>query len=452
MKKNLLKIVLFSLVTNLAFGQNGTRPDTDKVIVGSKVVRTIDVLANDNAVAGKSYQLQSVYYSITSPSTFITIGISGNKTTYTAIQNLTTNDTFFYVAKDLNSGTNDTNYVVITKDNLVQDLYPGDANKDNLCNHIDILNIGIAYGKSQFIREGIYLNNDWAPVRAYDWTGSNLSSNHRFSDANGDGIVDSIGDVSTVLKNYNRFIGSTNVQYSPTGGESFNIITADTLIINSPNSTLQLKINLGTITSKISKAYGIAFTLKCDTAIANPSKINFKASKWFDDQHATLNFSKVNKSTGEIEITIVRKNGLNNDGGGELGVIDVVVEDILLITNPIFNTNFVIEKAVLIDSNYKLLPVTLPAAKPVYMKKSTSSIENTTNNKSLTYFFNSSNNLILENNKMATLDVSIYNVLGKQIVQKQMNGLQTSDINISNWSAGIYFIKTQNEIYKMMIK
>ena len=46
------KLLLFALLGSSVFtlmGQNGTRPDEAKVILGSEVVRTINIIANDNA-------------------------------------------------------------------------------------------------------------------------------------------------------------------------------------------------------------------------------------------------------------------------------------------------------------------------------------------------------------------------------------------------------------------
>lgn len=450
MDKKLLKLLIIFIGFQSMKGQNGTRPDSDKVIVGSQVVRTIAVLANDNAVAGKNYQLTSVFHSVTSPSTNIDIAVSGNNVTYKDKQNSANTDTFFYVAKDLISGISDTNYVVITKDNLNYDLYPGDANKDNICNNIDVLNIGIAYGKAQIVREGIFLTNDWLPVKAYDWTLSNNKSNYRYSDANGDGTVDSLGDVGTIYKNYNRTISTTNITYSPTGGQSFQIIVSDTFKVASPSSSFQIKINLGSTSTKILNAYGISFTVKYDTSILKANKINFSASKWFSDQSTTLNFSKINELKGEIDLTIVRKSGNNDAGFGELGVIDVVIDDILGGLAGGLNTNFEVTKAVLIDSTYNLLPVTLPSPKSVYVKKSSSGISNSQTIKSLNYYFNSEDGLVLENKKSSTLEIAIYNILGKKITSKFLSPYQSSDVDVSSWSQGIYFIKTNSEVYKFM--
>lgn len=446
-QKLLLTILVYSGMHGL-LAQNGTRPDEAKVILGSGVVRTIPVLANDNAVAGKNYQLTSVYHSVTSSASDIQINIVGANATYKALHSDVRNDTFFYIATDVNTNIKDTNYVVVKKDALSLDLYPGDANRDNICNHIDILNIGIAYGRTEIAREGVYLSENWAPVRAYDWALTNMKSNYRYADANGDGTVDSIGDVRTVVKNYNRTIGLVNVHYSPSGGESFQIQVPDTLTTSTSTGNATLRLLLGSAAAKVEKAYGLAFTLKFNPLHIKPENISFKPSAWYTDNASTLHFSQANGSTGELEIAVVRKSGIGGAGQGELGVIDVVIEDIL----DIISTDFEIIKPVLIDSAYNVLPVNLPAPKPVhFVKKLSSSIQNVQKNVNLRYTMHDAI-LSLKNEHTKNLEVSIVNILGKEVARKVLAPQQQIETDTQMWSSGIYFLKTAHEAYKILVK
>jgi hypothetical protein len=449
MKRKLLLSALLCSSMHILLGQNGTRPDNAKVILKSGVVRTINVLANDNAVAGKTYEVVDIYKTTLKD---ITITHSSPNVTYQDNHHAVQNDTFFYIARDINSGSLDTNYVVIVKDELSQDLYPGDANKDNLCNHIDVLNIGIAYGKNEIMREGKFLTTNWEAVSAYDWTLTNNKSNYRYSDANGDGLVDSAGDVGTVLKNYNRSIGLTNVHYSPTGGESFSIVLPDTIALESNVKAFQFSVHLGTNANKVRKSYGIAFTLKFNQAYINPDKITFKASKWFTDQESTLNFTKVNNGNGELDVVIVRKSGKNSDGEGELGIVDIVEIDVLGgLVDPI-NTSFEILKPVLIDSTYNVLPITLPAPKSVHVVKKSSSQINIAQQKSGLRYYQNDQILTLKNENSKPLEVSIVSILGKEISKRVLAPNQLIDTDTNLWSSGIYFLKTSGEAYKIHVK
>lgn len=448
-QKLLLSVLLCSSAIALIGQQNGTRPDEARVILGSGVIRSVVVLANDNAVTGKNYELHDFFK--TSTNNFVITRI-GQNLTYQDVDHGNANDTFYYIARDLNSSTFDTNYVVIMKDGLLRDLRPGDANKDNVCNNIDVLNIGIAYGLTEIAREGIYLNDNWVPVSSYDWSLTNVKSNYRYSDANGDGTIDSMGDVSTILKNYNQQIDVVNVHYSPIGGESFQITAPDTVKFEANTGNFTVKVNLGNSSKAIERAYGLAFTIKYNPLHIKPDNISFKASSWFRDNAKTLNFSRINTSEGEMDLTIVRKTGMGGTGVGELGVIDVVIEDELGGIMDGINTNFEITKPVLIDSVYNVLPVTLPSPKPVHIVKKQSSQINTVQKNTGFRYYLTNQTLTLKNENTKPIEVSIINILGKEISKKILAPNQTIDTDINLWSSGIYFLRTASEAYKIHLK
>lgn len=450
-----MKKIYFIILLNVSFlsiySQNGTQPDSARVISGSLVTRTINVLDNDILVATKNYSLFSVYKSTTNNS--YVINIVGNSVTFRETQDIASNDTFYYVAKDNVTNTFDTNYVVVRKSNLLLDLYPGDANRDNICNNIDVLNVGVALGKTGDIREGIFNTSVWGAVKAYDWTSSNSVSNHRFSDANGDGIVDSMGDVGTINQNYNQVNTSAiSTVYSPTGGKNFIINTVDTLKVVGTSTNFQVGVELGSASSPVNSCYGIAFTIKYDTAIFKPNKVNFTPSKWFLDQHNTLNFSKINANKGEIDVAIVRKNGSNNSGGGALGIIDILVDDILGGLASGIKTDIQITKAVLVDSFLTKIPVTLATPKDlILIKKSTSSVLN--NAKKEINVYQNNDQLNIEVNRGRIDKISIYNLLGKEVYSNNSSLLnQKIEIDIANWSSGIYLVKVDSMTKKIIIK
>jgi hypothetical protein len=252
-------------------------------------MRTIDVIINDNGDVNRTYTLDTFYYSATSTPPNISVTKSGNSLNFRDIQGTLSNDTLFYIAKD-QFNVRDTNILVITKANLSLDLYPGDCNRDNICNNIDILNIGIGYGKTDQIREGIYFTDNWGPVRAYDWTQFSAKSNYRFADANGNGSIDSASDISVIFKNYGTVANTPSVTYSPVGGQIFSINAADTFALVAGNTSFQIKLQLGSSVATASYSYGVAFTLKYDTTVFKSNFIQFNPSKWFTDLHNTLNF------------------------------------------------------------------------------------------------------------------------------------------------------------------
>lgn len=442
-----MKKIYILLLCALSYGMtaaNGTQPDSGRVIVGSQVQLTIPVLNNDDVARG--YTLSAIYPT-TGP---FNISISGNNVLYNENgQGTTNNDTFYYVAKDA-SNVLDTNYVVIYKSDLTPDLFPGDANRDNICNNIDVLNIGIAYGKSQIAREGVYKSDNWTMKRAYDWTQFNAVSNYRFSDADGNGTVDSMTDVTVVLKNYNQTSNTANVTYSPTGGKTISILSSDTFKVVNTSNTFQLDLRLGNGTAADPvNSYGIAFSIKYDTTYFKANQIHFNPSKWYLDQHSTLNFARVNHPNGEMDLAIVRRDGGNGIGSGSMGIIEVVVEDILGgLTNGL-NAAFEVHKAVLIDSFYNILPVTLAAPRTVYIHKSTSSIASAS--RTSLSISQDVQHIVVQSSDLKKSELKIYNILGREVFRSTDWATHTMNIDTKNWNSGIYIIQYQNEFYKIRI-
>lgn len=434
----------------LSFGvinaQNGTQPDSARVIVGSQANISVDVLLNDNLNANKDYELISVYKSTTSTS--VNISTNGSKAQYQDPQGTTNNDTFFYVVRDKNTMTLDTNYVVVRKSDLIADLKPGDANNDNICNNLDVLNIGVAYSQIGISREGIFKSTNWGVVKAFNWNG-NFSFNYKFADANGDGVVDSLGDVATVYKNYNQTINIPSQAYSPVGGKSFVLTCADTFKVSNTDKVFQIQVALGASNDRILNSYGIAFTVQYDTNFMKAQKIKFTPSNWFMNNTNVLQFSYNNSKLGELDIAISQKNGINSSGGGEMGIIEIVIEDVLGLidgTKPKFN----ITKALLVDSSMNKVPLTLPAAaKEVVVKKSTSKIINSTKNNNIRAFY-SNQNVVIETLNFEN-EIAIYNILGKEVSKLySVRPGQKYNVDFSEMSSGIYLIKSNDTTIKLI--
>lgn len=428
------------------FAQNGTQPDSARVIVGSQANISIAVLLNDNLNTNKDYELVSVYKSTTSTS--VNISVNGSNAQYQDPQGTTNNDTFFYVVRDKNTSTFDTNYVVVRKSDLLADLKPGDANNDNICNNLDVLNIGVAFSQSGIAREGIFKTTNWGVVKAFNWTGNN-SFNYKFADANGDGIIDSTGDVSTIVKNYNQTINIPSQAYSPLGGKSFVLTCLDTFKVTNTEKSFQISVALGAQNDRIANSYGIAFTINYDTSFMKAQKIKFLPSNWFLNNTNVLQFSFNNSKSGELDIAISQKNGLNSSGGGEMGIIEIVIEDVLGLidgTKPKFN----ISKALLVDSNMNKIPLILPAAaKEVVVKKLTSKVLNSSKNNILKAYYQNQN-VIIESANFEQ-EVFIYNILGKEVSKlTALKPDQKYTIDFSNMNSGIYLIKSNDSTLKLV--
>lgn len=446
--KNLYIFILSILggMTSL-YSQNGTQADSGRVIIGSQVQLTIDVLSNDNLVAGKNYSLESVFKSVTSQA--INISVLNGKAVYQDIQGTSlANDTFFYVARNLNDNSLDTNFVVVRKTDLPLDVSPGDANKDNICNYLDVLSIGVGFGKTNQEREGIYKTNNWGVLRAYNWNESIGATNAKHADADGDGKIDSFGDIATIYKNYNRTVNAPNSSYSPTGGKNFVISSPDTLKLIGSSQTFGVKVQLGTATDKVEANHGIAFSIVYDKNLFKKDKISFVPNNWYVNA-SFIPFWFHDTANGKFDIALTKKNQVSSETWGDIGRVDIVIDDILDGLADGIQTNFKIEKALLVNESLTPLPVTIPSPKVVTLKKAGSAIQNV-NKKELQIEINSTNLIIQSNQNIKKLN--IFSILGHSMYSREsIRASQQIEIAIENWPSGVYFIQTDQNTYKVLI-
>ena len=150
-----------------------------------------------------------------------------------------------------------------------------------------------------------------------------------------------------------------------------------------------------------------------------------------------------------MDIAISQKNGQNSAGGGEMGIIEIVIEDVLGLMDgakPKFN----ITKALLIDSNMNKLPLNLPViAKEVTVKKMTSKVINSIKNNGIKAHYQNQN-VIIESSNFEQ-EVIIFNILGKEI--SRLNALkpdQKYSIDFSGMNSGIYLIKSTDTTLKLI--
>jgi len=207
-------------------------------------------------------------------------------------------------------------------------VWPGDANADNLVNNFDLLHLGVGYGSEGQPRmvQGI----EWTGLEALDWVKVFLSNlNCKHADCNGDGIINA-GDMGAIFLNY----GESHDSVSPSiliGG----IETDAPLYVDLPEANLLLTglpftapIILGTESLPVQNAYGIAFTLRFDPLIIDPASVDIQYDpSWLGVQGVNLlTFNHSPASDGIIDVALVRTDGNNVSGFGEvagfIGIID----------------------------------------------------------------------------------------------------------------------------------
>ena len=219
-------------------------------------------------------------------------------------------------------GTSPDNSVTYTVSDSV---WPGDCNSDMVCNNFDILNIGLGFGNNGPARA--QSGNLWAPAFCTDWNKFFASGvNYKHADCNGDASIDII-DTAAVYQNYGMtHLKAWMVPPYVLGNPNFYLeIAPDTFGVN---KTLDINIMLGEVSQPIDSIYGIAFTIKFDTALVKSIDTLDFSNCWIGTVGTDLiAFYKSFYSNGYVDVALVRTNQADKSGFGHIGTFSIVTTD-----------------------------------------------------------------------------------------------------------------------------
>ena len=250
-----------------------------------------------------------------------------------------------------------------------QRIYPGDVDKNNRVENIDVLLIGIAFGSSgpeRFIKT---IGKETDPAPDWEDTFDFLGINYSFADADGNGIVDEF-DLLVVDSLYGK-INGIPIPYDFEEAEEVNappltaIPNRESFDENSPNR-YSFDFYLGSEIAEIPGVYGIAYTFYFDSTYTTFDNSSFKPGEdsWLIEDTDTstqtsdlLFYHKQNKlNAGEIDMVIVRKNQRPVTGGGKIASASVVIEDIIIGAKE-SALKYGVKDVFLIDTNFNNIPV-----------------------------------------------------------------------------------------------
>jgi type IX secretion system substrate protein len=331
--------------------------------------------------------------------------------------------------------------VCFNVENLIPDVWPGDANFDNTANNFDLLNVGIAFGVDGPERD--FVNIDWFAMPADDWDQfyEDEETNYKHADCNGDGVVN-ITDRAAILENYNFSHGPTpifvQVPGTPDDPSFFvDLPEASEIEIGVP---FEAPIILGTLDNPIDEIYGIAFTIEFDPEMMNENQVSIElGNSWMGiDGQNLINLDKKFAQDGKFEIAITRTNQENVGGFGTVGHFIGIIDDILGKSE----VEVVITKVKAIRLNQTDVPLNLP----IEVIDLSTNIETIPVIGNINIFPNPTIDIIhvVNDTNESVQEITVYNVLG-QLMTNISNPQSSETINVSNWAAGIYFVKVELE-------
>ena len=205
-------------------------------------------------------------------------------------------------------------------------VWAGDTNADGIVNMTDLLPIGLNMGKIGTERPNA-TSEYWYGQYAEDWGnlfGGQSTINVKHIDADGNSMV-TAADTTAIRS----FYGNTHnmvpgvMPYAP-----FEFIIEGPLFVE-PGDLVSFSIKIGMPDAPAEDVYGLVFPFPYNPDAIDPESIDIH---WDNDNFMAYDspvlFMDHNNFEGQFEAGYTRTSGLRANGYGELGTLDLIIEDI----------------------------------------------------------------------------------------------------------------------------
>lgn len=236
-----------------------------------------------------------------------------------------------------------------------EEVWPGDANTDNLANHFDLLNIGVAYESNGPARATG--TQEWAAQMASPWSGVFANGvNYKHADCNGDGMVNE-ADRQPILTHYGLTHGVVS-PFTPLPSTDLDppVFVQTAQVPGFPaGAVFEIPIVVGTEGQPVQNIYGIAFEVNLNPAVIDMGSLELVyPTSWLGDPGVNLlQLDYRYNNQGKLEIALVRNDHNNVSGYGPVAYLRGIIDDIVGIEE----TSIGIEKIKAIDAYGQLLPL-----------------------------------------------------------------------------------------------
>ena len=332
-------------------------------------------------------------------------------------------------------------------------VWPGDANHDGVANNLDILTIGIGYGKTGPVRPSASIN--WIGQTCSDWADTLPGKvNYKHIDCNGDGSIN-VADTSAVVQNYG-FVHTNRLENTRTSANInlYTQISSDTAA--SGGSLITVQIGLGTSSAPVNNIYGLAYGINFNNpALVDLTSVTFiSQNSWLGTPGTDL----LSIGFPNRDAAITRTNHQNTSGYGFIEKIQFRTSGSLTGTGNASPLVIGITNPVLIAFDQTIIPVnTLHDSIVIQDKLIATSVKNNEAATSLINLYpNPTNGFIYISCPTNTTKIFITDVLGREIYPSTILPIsQFTCIDLSSAPSGIYFlnVKTENGfVMKKIVK
>lgn len=202
---------------------------------------------------------------------------------------------------------------------------PGDANKDGTVNIFDALNIGVGFNSMGEVRPNAVID----PIlqAAFDWVFNTTTTlNFKHIDCDGNGVVNEL-DYLAIDQNYQK-VENKVVTGADENLPAITLKVPDTIRVNpnSPNITIPINLEIGSIDRPIENFYGVALSLDYDAELVKDIQTTYNENSFVGDGTTILTRQKNDITKSQVGIVVTKTDHQGINGNGNIAQVGFVVE------------------------------------------------------------------------------------------------------------------------------
>ncbi|MEL6675011.1 MAG: T9SS type A sorting domain-containing protein [Bacteroidota bacterium] len=318
-------------------------------------------------------------------------------------------------------------------------VWPGDANSDGIANVIDIIYLGLGWGKSGPARVNPTIQ--WTGQFALDWNTFFFNgANMKHADGNGDGHINRL-DLFPILLNYGSMHNKTDQNGAITDPPIYLEMPADSL---PTGQLISIPVFLGDSARPVMDLLGMGFKVRYHTALVDSGTMTFTPDvNWMGiDSVDIMMIEKDLPFNGELEIGLTKIDQLAVSGYGRIGTLSFVTID------DIAGKDFIAEKLKLEilplgGINFEEEPLDFhgcPDSLVVFQNTATSLPELISHEQISLYPNPTQGALMIQGQNLQIERIEIYDMMGRMLESFPVNAPQTT-LNLHPMAPAVYLIK-----------
>ncbi|MFK8104898.1 MAG: T9SS type A sorting domain-containing protein [Saprospiraceae bacterium] len=321
---------------------------------------------------------------------------------------------------------------------------PGDTNKDATVDLLDMLNLGMGFGKKGPRRP--YATTAHDAQAAPDWLQNTSSGiNYKHFDGNGDGIINQ-ADLQAIATNYTPMDMPAEDLQTEEGPLLHIVFSRDTIEIdgNTPNQIeVSANIMLGDSELSVADFYGAALYLSYPGDLVTQAGVSYSNGSFAGAADDMMFYRQDVNSRSQLDIAMTRMNHSSVAGFGRIAALNFIVESDIIDGRSEKYVNFPLSvKGLKVVNSFGEEIKTRISEKPATLTFSvltTSTFEPSLGDQVAIYPNPVSEVLNIDLGELAGERLSVYNALGQLVLTKNISSDQET-LPVNDLEKGVYWL------------